>query len=58
MSNGIKRYQDCEMRRSKPWEHVVELQLQLQLQQVSRLERAQIALFEIFWQMSVQLTEF
>ena len=51
MSSGIKRYQDCEMRRSKPWEHVVELQ------QVSRLERAQIALFEIFWQMSVQLTE-
>ena len=34
------------MLRSKPWKHVVELQLQ----QTSRLERAQIALFEVFWQ--------
>ena len=46
MSNGINHYQDCEMRRSKPWKHVVELELQ----QVSKLERAQIALFEVFWQ--------
>ena len=48
MSNGIKHYQDCEMRRSKPWRHVVELELELH--QVSRLERAQRALFEVFWQ--------